>query len=211
MIYVSHRLDEVFEVADEVAVLRDGRLVGRKQVADTTPGELVTMIVGRPPEQVFVRARTDGKGAVLELRDIEIGAVGPVSLTLRAGEIVGLVGLRGAGQEQVGRALFGLAGIDAGTASLAGQRLDSASPGDAMRVGVGLVAGDRTAESLRAVELFAIPERCSRATKPRIWIASSPSGPGSSPPDSERYSRNCARSDAYARSVSSDTCLWSRR
>ena len=62
MIYVSHRLDEVFEVADEVAVLRDGRLVGRKLVAATTPRELVTMIVGRPPEQVFVRAETSGQG-----------------------------------------------------------------------------------------------------------------------------------------------------
>ena len=68
MIYVSHRLDEVFEVADEVAVLRDGRLVGRKPVAETTPRELVTMIVGRPPEQVFVRAETSGQGVALELR-----------------------------------------------------------------------------------------------------------------------------------------------
>jgi ribose transport system ATP-binding protein len=148
MIYVSHRLDEVFEVADEVAVLRDGRLVGRKPVAATTPGDLVTMIVGRPPEQVFVRAQTARKGTVLELHDMAIGAVGPVSLTLRAGEMLGLVGLRGAGQEQVGRALFGLAAIDAGTVTLAGARCELGSPGDAMRAGIGLVAGDRTTESL---------------------------------------------------------------
>ncbi|MGE3293796.1 MAG: sugar ABC transporter ATP-binding protein, partial [Geminicoccaceae bacterium] len=148
MIYVSHRLDEVFEVADEVAVLRDGSLVGRKPVAETTPGELVTMIVGRPPEQLFVRAQTGGRSAVLELHDVEIGPVGPVSLTLRAGEMLGLVGLRGAGQEQVGRALFGLADIDAGTVALAGQHLDPGGPGGALRAGIGLVAGDRTAESL---------------------------------------------------------------
>jgi ribose transport system ATP-binding protein len=148
MIYVSHRLDEVFDVADEVAVLRDGRLVGRKSVAETSPAELVTMIVGRPPEQVFVRTRTGATAVVLALRDVVSGPVGPVSLTLRAGEMLGLVGLRGAGQEQVGRALFGLAGTDAGTVTLAGQRLSPGSPGDAMRVGVGLVAGDRTAESL---------------------------------------------------------------
>ena len=148
MIYVSHRLDEVFEVADEVAVLRDGRLVGRKPVAETTPRELVTMIVGRPPEQVFVRAETSGQGVALELAGLRIGAVGPVSLTLRQGEMLGLVGLRGAGQEQVGRALFGLAEIDAGSVVLSGATPDLSTPGTAMRAGIGLVAGDRTAESL---------------------------------------------------------------
>ncbi len=89
MIYVSHRLDEVFEVADEVAVLRDGRLVGRKPVAETTPRELVTMIVGRPPEQVFVRAETSGRAVALELHELQVGAVGPVSLTLARGRDAG--------------------------------------------------------------------------------------------------------------------------
>jgi len=148
MIYVSHRLDEVFEVADEVAVLRDGRLVGRKLVAATSPRDLVTMIVGRPPEQVFVRSETSGRTVALELRGLQIGAVGPVSLTLRTGEMLGLVGLRGAGHEQVGRALFGLAEIDAGTVNLSGDVPDLGNPGAAMRAGIGLVAGDRTAESL---------------------------------------------------------------
>ena len=78
MIYVSHRLDEVFEVADEVAVLRDGRLVGRKPVAETTPRELVTMIVGRPPEQVFVRAQTSGKA-------VGAGAARPADRRRRTG------------------------------------------------------------------------------------------------------------------------------
>ena len=148
MIYVSHRLDEVFEVADEVAVLRDGRLVGRKPVAETTPSELVTMIVGRPPEQVFVRSETAGRTEMLALCQLRIGGVGPISLSLRAGEMLGLVGLRGAGQEQVGRALFGLADIDSGTVALGGAAPDLSGPGAAMRAGIGLVAGDRTAESL---------------------------------------------------------------
>ena len=138
MIYVSHRLDEVFEVADEVAVLRDGRLVGRKLVAATSPRDLVTMIVGRPPEQVFVRSETSGRTVALELRELQIGAVGPVSLTLRAGEMLGLVGLRGAGQEQVGRALFGLADVDAGAVSLCG-----ATP-DLENAGCGHACGDRS-------------------------------------------------------------------
>jgi ribose transport system ATP-binding protein len=85
---------------------------------------------------------------VLELRDVRIGIVGPISLALRAGEMLGLVGLRGAGQEQVGRALFGLVGIDGGTVMLCDGQPDLHGPGAAMRAGIGLVAGDRTAESL---------------------------------------------------------------
>src|SRR5262249_45089434 len=124
------------------------RLVGRKLVAATSPHDLVTMIVGRPPEQVFVRSETSGRTVALELRELLIGAVGPVSLTLRTGEMLGLVGLRGAGHEQVGRALFGLAEIDAGVVSLSGASPDLANPSAAMGAGIGLVAGDRTAESL---------------------------------------------------------------
>ncbi|WP_428374556.1 sugar ABC transporter ATP-binding protein [Lichenicoccus sp.] len=148
MIYVSHRLDEVFRVADRVAVLRDGRLVAAHGIADTSPSDLVTMIVGRPPEQVFARPGTAGTEACLTLHGLVAGDAGPVDLTLRRGEIVGLVGLRGAGQDHIGRALFGCRPIEAGTATLAGAPYHPGSPSDAMQGGVGLVAGDRVAESL---------------------------------------------------------------
>ena len=148
MIYVSHRLDEVFELADEVAVLRDGRLVGRRRVAETTPDELVRLIVGRPPEQVFVRPGAAAPEPALEVKGLVSGAAGPVSLALHRGEMVGLVGLRGAGQEAIGRALFGLAPRDAGSVRLGGRPPDLATPGRAIRAGVGFVAGDRTGESL---------------------------------------------------------------
>ena len=104
----------------------------------------------RPTARAGVRApgdrRQDRRRSSFD--ELQIGAVGPVSLTLRAGEMLGLVGLRGAGQEQVGRALFGLAPIDAGAVRLRGATPDLDSPGAAMRAGIGLVAGDRTAESL---------------------------------------------------------------
>ncbi len=148
MIYVSHRLDEVFQVADEVAVLRDGRLVGRKLVADTSPADLIGMIVGRPPEQVFTRPDPPAARMCLQLDRLVAGGVGPVSLSLRCGEMVGLVGLRGAGQEAIGRALFGCRSVESGRIVLNGQDYLPGSPAAAMQAGVGLVAGDRVGESL---------------------------------------------------------------
>ncbi len=147
MIYVSHRLDEVFDVADDVAVLRDGKLIGRRRVADTNPAELITMIVGRPPDEVATPVRRDGAPR-LELNGFVAGHAGPVDLVLRAGEIVGLVGLRGAGQDVIGRALFGCRPIEQGSAVLDGRPYQPATPAAAMRAGIGLVAGDRVGESL---------------------------------------------------------------
>ena len=148
MIYVSHRLDEVFRVADEVAVLRDGRLVGRKRATDTNPADLVTMIVGRPPNQVFVRPAAARTAERLVLDALEAGGAGPVSLTVRQGEMVGLVGLRGAGQDAIGRALFGCVEAEAGSMLLDGAPYRPQSPSAAMQAGVGLVGGNRIAESL---------------------------------------------------------------
>jgi len=148
MIYVSHRLDEIFRIADRVAVMRDGRLVGQKRIEETSPEDLVSMIVGRKPQPIHVPQIRGSKDVVLALRDAVFCDVGPVSLELAAGEIVALAGLRGAGQDTVGRALFGQASLDAGRMELCGATLDVRSPRHAMRQGIGFVAGDRTGESL---------------------------------------------------------------
>ena len=108
MIYVSHRLDEVFRIADRVVVMRNGRLVGDLTTSDATPDGLVSLIVGHELDRVQPAPPPPGDAAVrLQLTNARVGDVGPVSLTVRAGEIVGLVGLRGAGQASVGRALAG--------------------------------------------------------------------------------------------------------
>jgi ribose transport system ATP-binding protein len=147
MIYVSHRLDEIFQLADRVAVLRDGQLVGMRKVSDTTPTELVNLIVGREVKDLYVRAkRTDGR-ETLKVVNLETFGAGPVSFSAREGEVLGLVGLRGAGQEAIGRALFG-AQASTGAASLLGAKLDLASPQLALEQGIGLVARDRTEESV---------------------------------------------------------------
>ena len=145
MIYVSHRLDEIFRIADRVAVLRDGKLVGVQPVAQTTPKGLVEMIVGRPSADLFVKAKTRAGAVRLSVKDLRCADAGPVSFELREGELLGLVGLRGAGQEAVGRALFGSEAF-AGTVLLNGEKPDLSSAIAAMRSGVGLIARDRTEE-----------------------------------------------------------------
>jgi ribose transport system ATP-binding protein len=148
MIYVSHRLDEVYAIADRLAVLRDGRLVAVQATAATAPGDLVRMIIGRPPEAVFVRPSRQAGEALLRFEGVVAEGVGPLDLAIEAGEIVGLAGLRGAGQEAVGRLLYGLLPLERGAIRLDGERLAIRSPHDAIGRGICFVAGDRNADSI---------------------------------------------------------------
>jgi ribose transport system ATP-binding protein len=148
MIYVSHRLDEVFEIADRMVVLRDGRVVGDRMVAEATPEEAIRLIVGREPSQVFRRPVEGAGRARLRLERLAIDWVGPIDCEVHAGEVVGLVGLRGAGHELVGRALFGLAPPTGGRIMLDGVPVAPRSPRQAMAAGIDLVWGDRTAGSI---------------------------------------------------------------
>ncbi len=147
MIYVSHRLDEIFRIADRVAVLRDGQLVGAKPVKSTSPTELVNMIVGREVKDLYVRAKLNRGGETLRVSNLTAEGAGPVSFTAHQGEVLGLVGLRGAGHEQVARALFG-AEPSSGDVQLQGKPLNMASPQVTLQQGVGLIARDRTEESV---------------------------------------------------------------
>lgn len=146
MIYVSHRLDEIFRIADRVAVLRDGEMVGVREIEHTTPEELVLKIVGRKTRATVKSDKAPGD-VVLSLRGFSAGQVSPLDVDLRQGEIVGLVGLRGAGHEALSRALFGVQ-PQAGTVLLNGAAPDLRSPQRAMSSGIGLVARDRTEESV---------------------------------------------------------------
>jgi ribose transport system ATP-binding protein len=147
MVYVSHRLDEVFEIADRMVVLRDGQPAGDCAVADVTPRDAVLMIVGREPSQVYKRPVEKLGRPRLSLRSVCIDDVGPINADFHAGEVIGLVGLRGAGQEAVGRSLFGLMPMTAGTAMLDDKAVTATNPREAMAAGVVLVWGDRTAGS----------------------------------------------------------------
>jgi ribose transport system ATP-binding protein len=148
MIYVSHRLDEVFEIADRMVVLRDGRVVGDRPVAEATPEEAIRLIVGREPSQVFRRPLERQGEARLRLERLKIDWVGPIDCEVHAGEVLGLVGLRGAGQELVGRTLFGLEQATGGRILLDGTPIAPLTPSQAMAAGINLVWGDRTAGSI---------------------------------------------------------------
>jgi ribose transport system ATP-binding protein len=148
MIYVSHRLDEVFKIADRVVILRDGRVVGERHVTNTTPEEIILLIVGREPSQVFRRPARHEGSARLVFERVMLDGAGPLDCRLRAGEVVGFVGLRGAGQECVGRALFGLTPAIGGRILLDGRAIAASSPREAIKLGINLVCADRIAESV---------------------------------------------------------------
>lgn len=146
MIYVSHRLDEIFQIADRVAVLRDGAMVGVRSIDHTTPEELVQKIVGRKTRET-VKSTEDVGAPVLSLRDFKVAGMQPLSFDLPQNEVLGLVGLRGAGHEAISRALFGLMPFT-GDVALKGKVPDLSSPQSALHAGIGLLARDRTEESV---------------------------------------------------------------
>jgi len=143
IIYVSHRLDEVFEIADRIVVLRDGRVTGESRTDAITPDEIVMQIIGREPSQIFRRPPAEIGTTRMSITALALDGVGPVTCDFRRGEVIGLVGLRGAGHELIGQALFGLVPVDAGTIVLDGAIIAPKSPMEAMNAGIQLVWGDR--------------------------------------------------------------------
>ncbi|MFI2760602.1 sugar ABC transporter ATP-binding protein [Streptomyces echinatus] len=174
LLYVSHRLDEVYDVADAFAVLRDGRLVSHGALAGHSPTRLVHDIVGAEPAPYRpATARADGP-AVLSLDGVRTAGAGPVGLELGAGEVLGLVGLSGAGHRELGRALAGTRPLLDGRVLLGGRPYRPRSVADAVRLGVGFVPGDRQREGCAAEltvreNLLANPS-AGRLPAPR-WIA----------------------------------------
>ena len=150
VVYVTHRLDEVFRIADRVTVLRDGRGVATVPTRETTPGDLVRMIVGRAMTHAFVKSAPEGSTTVLSVEGIAADGVGPVSFSIAAGETLGLVGLRGAGHHTIGRAIFGQASLTAGRLTLEGEPVAPKSPAEAMALGIGFVSSRRAEESIAA-------------------------------------------------------------
>jgi ribose transport system ATP-binding protein len=148
IVYVTHRLDEVFRIADRVTVLRDGRKVTTELVADTNPAALIHNIVGRALSNLFIRPSTGAGETVLAVERLVAKDVGPISLKVAAGEIVGLVGLRGAGHDVVGRAVFGDIAIKSGSVLLSGTASTIRTPADAIRHRLGFVSSKRGEESL---------------------------------------------------------------
>jgi rhamnose transport system ATP-binding protein len=145
MIYISHRLDELPQIADRVTALRDGRLAGTAAVAAVSRAELIRMMVGRDLSAVFPKTAVPIGDVLLETRGLSCraGGIENVSLTIRAGEIVGLAGLVGAGRTELARVLFGLTPADSGQILVRGRPVAIASPAQAIALGIAYVPEDR--------------------------------------------------------------------
>ncbi len=150
MIYVSHRLEEVFAIADRVVVLRDGLKVGDQAIGTLDGDTLIQLIIGRELDEVFARpAATPDAPVALRMEQVCTNDVGPIDFTLRQGEVLGLVGLRGAGQDAVGHVLFGRSAPTTGQITLrGGMPFRSTHPRDSIAQGICMVAGDRNADSV---------------------------------------------------------------
>jgi ABC-type sugar transport system ATPase subunit len=149
VIYISHRLDEVFSLADRIAVLRDGALVDVWAVNQTNRAELVRAMVGRSVEELFPRRESTPGEPMLEVRDLSrVGKLVDVSFSVRTGEIVGVFGLLGSGADVLVKALFGAVRADRGEVIVGGRSLGLPTPGRARRAGIALVPGERKEEGL---------------------------------------------------------------
>jgi rhamnose transport system ATP-binding protein len=145
VIYISHRLEEIFQFADRVTVLRDGESVGTCSVKDTNETTLIKLMVGREISQIFPLAESTPGEAVLSLKNLGCagGGVKNVSFDIRAGEILGLAGLVGAGRTELARTIFGITPADAGEIFLRGENIEINSPQAAVARGIAYVPEDR--------------------------------------------------------------------
>ncbi len=149
VIYISHRLDEIFAIADRVTVLRDGEGVGTKAVGDLTRESMIEMMVGRKLENEFPKERHKAGEARLVVRGLSRAPrVKDVSFSARRGEILGLTGLVGAGRTETARLIFGADAREAGAIHLDGRELSIRSPRDAIAAGICLLTEDRKAQGL---------------------------------------------------------------
>jgi rhamnose transport system ATP-binding protein len=145
MIYISHRLEELPQIADRVTALRDGVFVGTRRLSEVTRADLIRLMVGRELSAVFPKTAVPLGDVVLEIRGLGCRASGvnAVTLTVRAGEILGLAGLVGAGRTELARVLFGLTPADSGEIRLRGKPVVIDQPGRAVALGLAYVPEDR--------------------------------------------------------------------
>jgi rhamnose transport system ATP-binding protein len=145
IIYVSHRLDELFQVADRISVLRDGITIATRPVSEVDQEGLIRLMVGRDLSSPLPNPHSSPGDVLLEVRRLSCRAAGltGISLEVRAGEILGLAGLVGSGRTDLARALFGLEDLDSGEVLLRGIRVVIDTPYDAIRWGIALVPEDR--------------------------------------------------------------------
>lgn len=151
IIYISHRLDEIFDIADTITVLRDGACAGDSPTEELTRERMIEMMVGRSIESEFPKVEADIGDVRLQVNSLSRnGSVSEASFCVRRGEVLGITGLVGAGRTELVRLIFGADIPDSGTISLDGVQLRIRSPADAIRAGICLLTEDRKSQGLIA-------------------------------------------------------------
>ncbi|MHC4722185.1 MAG: sugar ABC transporter ATP-binding protein [Planctomycetota bacterium] len=165
IIYISHRLDEIFRIADIVTVIKDGTVTGTVNPADVNTDDIISMMIGRKLTAMFPKRDCQIGEDIFGVENLTRGReVRNVSFSVRAGEVLGVAGLVGAGRTETMRAIFGADPKDAGKITLDGQRLRINSPTDAVRAGIGLLPEDRKEQGT----ILAMSVR-KNVTMPSLW------------------------------------------
>ncbi|WP_282947955.1 sugar ABC transporter ATP-binding protein [Cellulomonas endometrii] len=148
IVYISHRMDEVYRIADRITILRNGRNLVTAALDDISPREIVAGIAGRELADAGGPARGEPGPVVLDVRDVHAAGVDGATFQVRAGEVVGIAGLMGSGRTELARALFGMSRITRGAVHRNGERLRLGSAADAIEAGIALIPEDRRLQGL---------------------------------------------------------------
>lgn len=149
VVFVSHRLDEVFALCDRMTVMRDGATVGTDMIANTSENDVVRMMVGREVSELFPKLPSTPGDVVLSVKNLSLeGQFEDISFDVKAGEILGFAGLVGSGRSEVMRAVFGVDRYDSGSVELGGAAIPAGKPAVAMEMGLALVPEDRRQQGL---------------------------------------------------------------
>lgn len=146
IIYISHKMDEIFKISDTITVLRDGKLISTQKASDLDSSTLISLMVGREISEIFPESKTELGKTLISVRNLaRKGVFSDINFEVRAGEVLGLAGLVGAGRSEVARTIAGLDNSDAGTINIDGEEAAIESPSDAITYGIGFVSEDRKA------------------------------------------------------------------
>ncbi|EOD01779.1 ribose ABC transporter ATP-binding protein RbsA [Caldisalinibacter kiritimatiensis] len=148
IIYISHRLNEIFEICDDVTVLRDGEFIGENSINELNEDKIIEMMVGRKLTEQFPRVDVEKGDVVLKVKELSNDYVKNINFTLRRGEILGISGLMGAGRTELAKTIFGALKKESGEIYLEGKEININSPKDALKEGIAYVSEDRKSEGL---------------------------------------------------------------
>lgn len=168
ILYISHRMDEIFEIADRLTVFRDGKYIATKNIEDTNYDDVVSMMVGRSVTNLYPERNYQKGKVVFELKNICGKGVHNVNFKLHKGEILGIAGLLGSGTIELSKMLYGALPMKSGDIIINGEKRDCSSPKKALKAGVGFVSDDRKQEGL--VLIRSIRENISMSSLDKISV-----------------------------------------